>query len=55
MSVTIHGASVKRFEDPRLITGEGRYLANRTVEGELWMHPVRSDVPHAIVTSIDTS
>lgn len=53
MSVTIHGASVKRVEDPRLIRGEGTYLANRTVEGELWMLPVRSDVPHAEVTSID--
>jgi carbon-monoxide dehydrogenase large subunit len=54
MSVTIHGASVKRIEDPRLIRGEGTYLGNRTVEGELWMLPVRSDVPHALVTSIDT-
>ena len=54
MSVTIHGASVKRIEDPRLIRGEGTYLANRTVEGQLWMLPVRSDVPHARVTSIDT-
>ena len=54
MSVTIHGASVKRVEDPRLIRGEGTYLANRTIEGQLWMLPVRSDVPHAVVTSIDT-
>ncbi len=54
MSVTIHGASVKRIEDPRLIRGEGTYLANRTVEGQLWMLPVRSDVPHATVTSVDT-
>ncbi len=53
MSVTIHGASVRRVEDPRLIRGEGTYLANRSVEGELWMLPVRSDVPHAEVTSID--
>lgn len=54
MNVTIHGASVKRIEDPRLIRGEGTYLANRTVEGQLWMLPVRSDVPHARVTSVDT-
>ncbi len=54
MSVTIHGASVKRIEDPRLIRGEGTYLANRSVEGQLWMLPVRSDVPHALVTSVDT-
>lgn len=55
MSVTIHGASVKRLEDPRLIRGEGNYLANQTIEGELWMLPVRSDVPHARVISIDTA
>ncbi len=55
MSVTIHGASVKRVEDPRLIRGEGTYLANRAVDGQLWMLPVRSDVPHAVVTSIDTA
>ncbi len=55
MSTTIHGASVKRIEDPRLITGEGSYLANRSVDGELWMLPVRSDVPHALVTSVDTA
>ena len=54
MSVTIHGASVKRIEDPRLIRGEGTYLANRTVDGQLWMLPIRSDVPHATVTSVDT-
>ena len=54
MSVTIHGASVKRIEDPRLIRGEGTYLANRIVDGQLWMLPVRSDVPHARVTSVDT-
>ncbi len=55
MGVTIHGASVKRLEDPRLISGGGEFLANRTVDGELWMYAVRSDVPHAVVTSIDTA
>jgi carbon-monoxide dehydrogenase large subunit len=55
MTSTIHGASIKRIEDPRLIRGEGSYLANRSVNGELWMVPVRADVPHGRVTSIDTS
>lgn len=54
MHTTIHGAVVKRREDPRLITGEGSYLGNRTIPGELWMHVVRSDVAHANVVSIDT-
>ena len=55
MGGTIHGASVRRLEDPRLITGGGEFLANRTVDGELWMYAVRSDVPHALVTSIETA
>jgi carbon-monoxide dehydrogenase large subunit len=55
MSTTILGASVKRIEDPRLIRGEGTYLGNRSVEGELWMLPVRSDVPHGRVISVDTA
>ncbi len=53
MKTTIHGAVVKRREDPRLITGEASYLGNRTIPGELWMHVVRSDVPHGDVISVD--
>ena len=53
MAQTIHGGSVKRVEDPRLIEGAGDYLGNRSVEGELWMVPIRSDVPHGIITDID--
>ena len=55
MRTTIHGGVVKRREDPRLITGAGSYLGNRTIDGELWMHVVRSDVPHARVVSLDTA
>lgn len=54
MSVTIHGGSVRRVEDPRLIQGRGTYLGNQSHEGELWMLPIRSDVPHGIITEIDT-
>lgn len=55
MGTTIHGAVVKRSEDPRLITGKGSYLGNVTIEDELWMTLVRSDVPHADVASIDAT
>lgn len=51
---SILGASVKRVEDPRFVTGEGTYLPNMHFPEELWMAIVRSTVPHAVVTSIDT-
>ena len=37
---------MKRREDPRLITGAGRYLGDIHLDGQLWMVPVRSPVPH---------
>lgn len=53
MAGSILGASVKRVEDPRFVTGQGSYLADLHFEGEAWMSVVRSSVPHATVTSID--
>src|SRR5690606_176052 len=50
---SIRGAEVRRAEDPRFVTGEGRYLGDMPVEGALWAVFVRSTVPHAIVTDID--
>ena len=54
MAGSILGASVKRVEDPRFVTGKGQYLPDLHFPGELWMAVVRSTVPHAVVTSIDT-
>ena len=54
MAGSILGASVKRVEDPRFVTGQGSYLPNLHFEGETWMSVVRSSVPHGTVTSIDT-
>jgi carbon-monoxide dehydrogenase large subunit len=53
MAGSILGASVKRVEDPRFITGAGTYLSNRHVEGALWMAPVRSTEPHARLLAVD--
>jgi carbon-monoxide dehydrogenase large subunit len=53
MAGSILGASVKRVEDPRFITGHGNYLGDMHFADELWMTVVRSPVPHAVVTSID--
>jgi len=44
---------MKRIEDPRFITGAGRYLQDIEVGGALWMAPVRSIVPHGVVGDIE--
>lgn len=49
------GAAVKRVEDPRFIRGEGTYLPNQHLPGELWMGVVRSPLPHGTITDIDVS
>lgn len=54
MRRTINGGVVKRVEDPRLITGQGNYLGDIHIEGERWMVPVRSDIPHGLIVSVDT-
>lgn len=54
MGTSILGASVKRVEDPRFITGSGVYLSDLDVGDSLWMVPVRSTVPHGVLGGIDT-
>ena len=49
------GASVKRTEDPRLLTGRGTYVDDRQVQGMLHVAFCRSDQAHARIVSIDTS
>lgn len=46
---------MKRLEDPRFITGQGRYLGDVHFDGELWMVPVRSDVPHGALIEVDAT
>ena len=49
----IIGASVKRTEDPRLLTGKGAYVDDRKVPGVLHVAFRRSDHSHALIKSID--
>ena len=49
------GASIKRREDPRLITGRGTYVDDIKMVGMLHIAMVRSPYAHANITSIDTS
>ena len=49
------GAPLKRKEDPKLLTGEGKYVDDIHAPGELWMGMVRSTVAHARIVGIDAS
>ncbi len=47
------GARVKRLEDPRLLRGHGRYVADVRLPGALEVAFVRSEMPHADITAVD--
>ncbi|HEV7807255.1 MAG TPA: xanthine dehydrogenase family protein molybdopterin-binding subunit [Solirubrobacteraceae bacterium] len=49
------GRSLRRKEDPRLITGRAQYVDDITIHGMLHMAVVRSPEAHARIVSIDTS
>jgi len=49
------GASIKRSEDPRILTGTGRYVDDIKLPGMLHAAFVRSPLPHARVISVDAS
>src|SRR5256884_8333151 len=49
------GASIKRREDPRLVTGTGSYVDDLPQTAIVHMVVVRSTDPHARITGIDTA
>ncbi len=49
------GASIKRSEDPRILTGTGRYVDDIKLPGMLHAAFVRSPLAHARVLSVDAS
>ena len=49
------GRSLRRKEDPRLITGRASYVDDIALSGTLWMAFVRSPEAHARIASIDAS
>jgi aerobic carbon-monoxide dehydrogenase large subunit len=49
------GQALRRKEDPRLITGRGRYIDDISLPATLWAAFVRSPEAHARIVSIDTS
>ena len=49
------GKSIKRVEDPRLLTGQGRYIDDIDLPKMLHAAVLRSTRPHARIKSIDTA
>src|SRR6476660_3460490 len=49
------GSSVKRVEDPRFITGKGRYLDDIKLQAMTHLAILRSPYAHAKIRSIDTT
>ena len=49
------GKSVRRVEDPRLITGKGCYVDDMQLPGMLHLTFLRSPYPHATIRAIQTS
>ena len=55
MSTDVLGKPIKRTEDPRFITGKGRYLDDIKLPGMVHLAILRSPYAHANIRSIDTS
>lgn len=49
------GASSKRREDVRFLTGKGQYTDDINMHGQTYVHFLRSDVAHATINGINTS
>ncbi|MGB8623118.1 MAG: xanthine dehydrogenase family protein molybdopterin-binding subunit [Paracoccaceae bacterium] len=49
------GASSKRREDVRFLTGHGHYTDDINLRGQAYVHFLRSDVAHGKINKIDTS
>ncbi|KEJ90257.1 xanthine dehydrogenase family protein molybdopterin-binding subunit [Sulfitobacter donghicola] len=49
------GASSKRREDVRFLTGEGNYTDDINVNGQAHVYFLRSDIAHGTLNSVDTS
>jgi aerobic carbon-monoxide dehydrogenase large subunit len=55
MTSDVLGAPIKRVEDPRFITGKGRYLDDIQLTGATQLAILRSPYAHANIRSVDIS
>jgi aerobic carbon-monoxide dehydrogenase large subunit len=53
--MTVIGSRLLRKEDPKLLTGEGRFVDDLVIPGAQWLGMVRSPFAHARIGSIDPS
>ena len=49
------GSSLKRFEDPKLLQGQGTYVDDMQLPDMLYAAVLRSPYAHARIESIDTA
>ena len=49
------GASSKRREDVRFLTGAGNYTDDINIRGQAYVYFLRSDIAHGKINKIDTS
>ena len=49
------GQPVRRFEDKRLLRGNGRFQSDNNVHGQLYAYVVRSPHAHARIRKLDLS
>jgi carbon-monoxide dehydrogenase large subunit len=49
------GERILRKEDPRMVTGEAKYLEDIKISGMLYAVVKRTDYAHAKIKNIDTS
>jgi carbon-monoxide dehydrogenase large subunit len=48
----LRGQSLRRREDARFLTGQGRFIEDIAIAGQAWMHVVRSPHAHASIVRI---
>ena len=53
MTVKLKGQSIRRLEDARFLTGQGRFIEDIDAPGQVWMSVVRSPHAHATILGID--
>jgi aerobic carbon-monoxide dehydrogenase large subunit len=49
------GAALPRIEDPRLLLGQGRYVADLSIPGELYCAFVRASRAHAVIAGLNVA
>ena len=49
------GQSVSRKEDPKLVTGRGRFTDDVDMPGQAYAHPLRSHNAHGVIRDLDVN